>query len=91
MSQTPKKKTKQDLFLRLLEEIGGKHGAFLRERFKQEVMPNLSRGPAWEHELTDEEFESQFQKMKKELPAFIHFLESRDFPKPPDSWTARQN
>ena len=90
MPQAPKK-TKGDLFLRLIEEVGGKDGAFLRERFKQEVMPNLKRNSSWDKELTDEEYQRQLVEMKKELPAFIEYITSLP-PQPiPDSWKPRQN
>ena len=77
--------------LQLIKELDKDYGALLLERFKQEVMPNLVRGPKWEQELTEEEYQLQLTKLRSEIPAILQFLQAQSFKAPPSSWTAKQN
>ena len=86
--KTLPKRTRGDLLHRLHEAIGG---AFLREKFEREVMPQLVLGPQWTETLSEQEYQQSLKRMRAELPAFVNYLRHYQGPPCPDSWVASQS
>jgi len=83
-------KTQKDLFLALLDRMGGggPQGAMMRASFEQQLLPSLKKSAKWDEAISDEDFERQLAAMEKELPAFIHHvLTMKTAPLPPDFGT----
>jgi hypothetical protein len=91
MKTKDKPRTHQDLLFELIKALGGQFGPLMLESFKQEVLPRLKRGPAWEKQLSEQEYQHWLTKIREELPAFQEFLLKADLPELPADWTASQN
>jgi hypothetical protein len=79
----PPKRTQRDLFLHIIKRIGGPEaGAPLLEAFNPEAFPRLPLNNEHQPEITEEEFLRHVRQIEKELPAFLHWLRSTDFPDP---------
>lgn len=82
-------KTEDDLleaFTRYCFESTGAPAAqvdLLLHQYRAQLTPRLKKTPA--KPLTDEEFESRFEQMKKEAPAYLSFLLTGKFPELPSS------
>lgn len=80
-------KTEQDLFREfftwLIASMGGDSAkaTLLQKQFEIQIMPR-TKGAG--RTLSDEEYAAKFEQMKKEAPAFLHFLQSNQFPELPE-------
>jgi hypothetical protein len=72
----PKKHTKLDLMLALVEMTCGSQGL---EAFKREALPRLAIRPTATQEISEAEFQFGLAKMREELPAFVAFLRNHQF------------
>jgi hypothetical protein len=58
-------------------------------QFRTQLMANLKTNPA--KTLTDEEYAEKLEQMKKELPAYLHYLSTHDFGDLPGKFTGENN
>jgi hypothetical protein len=66
-----------------VETIGGPP---LLEKFKRNVLPNLTPNPEWNRELSEAEYQFGLAKMREELPYYLRYLLDYNGPPPPASW-----
>jgi hypothetical protein len=73
----------KDLLFAALKMSGG---PLLVERFKQEVLPRLDMNSKWaDTVISEEEYQNGVVQIGKELPYFLHWMLSNEFPNCPSS------
>ncbi|HEY0550302.1 MAG TPA: hypothetical protein VGF13_11935 [Verrucomicrobiae bacterium] len=84
MADEALKRTKGDLMMQLIQELGDVYGkgAMLRNHFEKSVIPQMKVSPAWHEKLSAAEYEKQLGQLKAEIPQILVWLEKK-FPEPP--------
>jgi hypothetical protein len=71
MKRTERKRKKHEFYYEALKALGGSP---MLERFKTEVLPNITVLPGWGEEMSEEEYQKGLAIMRLELPYYARFV-----------------
>jgi len=80
MNTQGKSRTNLDLLFAMVEMSGGPQ---MVEAFKLQALPYLSLSPEVHREISEAEYQFGLSKIRQELPYFVAYLLTNQFPPPP--------